>query len=983
MSFVRLSEGHALTEWQTAAALYRGPFLDGFVLRASREFDRWLSQAQREFEQIFLSTLRKLIVNSTIDRDTAISYAQRYLAVDELAEDVHRQLIRLFAAAGDRSAARSQYERCLIVLERELGVQPLPETKAVYDAARKGVQVSDQAWVSEPRWTTLPGLGLTLVGRDAAWHALEEHTGRFKNGGAIFISGEPGIGKSRLVQEFASNHSELVLTGSSHATGQALPYQSIVQALRSALPLHERWAAIPSIWLAQVSRLLPEISVQFPALSLPAVQSQAHLFEALAHCFAGLAGDSSLLLCLDDVHWSDEGTLAWLQYMASRLGGSGICILATYRTTESDSLAEWRRELRRSGRVADVLLDGLSESAVAALIDEAGINPAMTASLAGRIHAATGGNAFFVIETIRELQESNRLTDKPTSIDLPLSATIREVVLGRTDRLSPLARQIAAALAVLAPLSTLDIVTEVSGRTEFEVEKALKELVAHQLLAADEHGFRFQHELGRQVIYEDIDAWRQRLLHERAAKGLEKLYAGDLDAHYPSLAYHWSQVVAKTAPMEPTAALKAAHYLHGAGEQAMLSSSDTEAIAYFNQAIKLIQSLPETAELNRRELELQIALYAPLGVARGYGAPEVAGAFNRARELSERVGQPEQLFLVLYGLWGLNLTQGKLQRALDLTQQCLSLAESVDNQGLLMEAYRLRDETQFFRGEFSASLRYLEQGYALYDPQQHRNHATVYAQDPGVAFLSYKSWLRWILGYPDQAQLVSQKALAHAQDLSHLGSQAYALSWAAAFQHMLGDVQKTKELAERAIILSVEQGFTLFLGVGITLQGWAQAKSGQTEEGLERIQQGLDDVLGTGAKIWLTNGFALLAEAHVMNDQVEKGLLAVDKALALVEEHGERWWEAELHRLRGEFLRKKGAPGVTVEEELRRAIGVAKEQNARLLELRAIMSLSRLWQAQDKRVKAHQILTEIYARFTEGFSTADLRAAHRLINNLA
>jgi predicted ATPase len=300
-----------------------------------------------------------------------------------------------------------------------------------------------------------------------------------------------------------------------------------------------------------------------------------------------------------------------------------------------------------------------------------------------------------------------------------------------------------------------------------------------------------------------------------------------------------------------------------------------------------------------------------------------------------------------------------------------------------MEANRLLDETHYFRGEFLAARKHLEQGYEIYDPRHHYTHAATYAQDPGVAFLSYGAWLWWLLGYPEQAQKMSQKALAHGQTLPHLGSQAYALTWAAAFHQMLGEVQATSELADRAITLSVEQGFALFLGVVVTLQGWAQAQDGQIEEGLIQIRKGIDDLRATGAEVWLTNAFALLAEAYGQKGQFDKGLMALNEALEFVDKHEERWWEAELYRLRGELLLMQGAADNVIEDDFRQAIDIARKQKAKSLELRAIIDLSQLWQSRGKQLEARQSLTEIYDWFTEGFDSVDLKKAARLLRKLS
>ncbi len=985
VQFAKLCAAEDLTGWETAASLYRSRFLDGFSLPDSPEFDQWLSQTQRQYERSYLDLLRKLVAVKADRRNypSAIHYAQRYLTSDDLAEDIHRQLINLYAANGDRSAALHQFEQCAMVLERELGVPPLPETRAAYETARDGAQPPSPKTLPKPEWTTLPGLDLPLIGRDEAWQALTEAYRRYQNGGVIFISGEAGVGKSRLMQEFATAQSGLVLTGNSQATGQALPYQPLVQALRQALPLRDRWSHTLPIWLAEVARLLPELRAHFlnlpPPLEIAPQQAQARLFEALSEVIASLATDSPLLLCLDDVHWADEATLGWLEYVTKRLAGSGLCIFGTYRSHQAGALADWRRALNRAGLAAPVRLAGLSETAVAELLRQAGTDQAVVIPLAGRIHAATGGNAFFVLETIRELLETGKISDDAAG--LPLPQTVRDAVLRRVSRLTPLSQQMVAAATVLSPHLRVETLVETSGRGELETVDSLEELLAHQLLQDDGNEFRFQHDLARQAVYEEISPWRRRLLHRRAAEGLEQLYQTDLAHFYPSLAHHWGRVIeGETA--DPTVVLKAIEYLQKTGEQAVHSSANQEAIEHFDKAIALVNRLPETTERNEQELNLQIALYAPLGVAKGWAAPEIGKAFKRAQELCEQIGDPAQLFLVLYGLWGYNISRANLQIALGLAEQCLILAQSVDAPALRMEAFRLMDETMFFRGEFVQAREHLEQGHRLYDPQLHHTHAVIYAQDPGVAFLGYGSWILWQLGYPDQACKMSHETVVLGRSLSHLGSYAYALTWATLFHHFERDVAATQKRAEAAIAISTEHGFALFLAEAIIYRGWALVNQGNVDEGIAQIRQGMDALQKIGVVLVLTNGLAVLAESLAKAGQIDEGLETLNEALDLVNSHEERWWESELYRLKGELLAMQGKPDAQIEANFQQAITIARWQSAKSLELRATVSLARLYQQQDKRAEAHQVLSEIYNWFTEGFDTVELKAARILLEEL-
>ncbi|MEJ2267028.1 MAG: BTAD domain-containing putative transcriptional regulator, partial [Anaerolineales bacterium] len=288
--FMELAEQSSPAQREEMATLYDGSFLSGFSLPGNSEFDFWLTSQQQQYEGRYLTALKGLIqIKFAVqDLSRAIHYAQRYLAIDELAEDVHQQLIRLYAASGDRSAALRQFEACTLILERELGVEPLPETWAAYEAARSPAVKPAPQVKTQPTWTVLPSLELTLVGRKKAWEALEDSYRRFQQGGLIFIRGEPGIGKSRLLQEFATSQDRLVLSGNSHASTQRLPYEPLTQALRQALSLPQLWVDIRPIWLSEAGRLLPELSDHFP--DLPKVievepdQAQARLYEALTQC---------------------------------------------------------------------------------------------------------------------------------------------------------------------------------------------------------------------------------------------------------------------------------------------------------------------------------------------------------------------------------------------------------------------------------------------------------------------------------------------------------------------------------------------------------------------------------------------------------------------------------------------------------------------------------------------------------------------------
>ncbi|MBI3330002.1 MAG: hypothetical protein HYZ81_25260 [Nitrospinae bacterium] len=336
------------------------------------------------------------------------------------------------------------------------------------------------------------------------------------------------------------------------------------------------------------------------------------------------------------------------------------------------------------------------------------------------------------------------------------------------------------------------------------------------------------------------------------------------------------------------------------------------------------------------------------------------------------------------------LVRAEHQTAGELAEQLLSLARQQGDSALLLEAHRALGQSLCWRGQVAEAREHLEQAIALYDPQQHRAHAFRYGRDPGADCRAYAAWVLWWLGYPDQGQQRLQEVLPLAQALSHPFSLAMAMVESAIAHLMRREADATQARAEAAIAISAEQGFPLWLAFGPVLRGWALAVQGQDEEGIEQLRQGLAAWRAIGNEFIRPWILAMLAEAYALSGQTEAGLAAVAEALATVEATGERFWEAELHRLRGELLLRhavgagfKPAPTEEAEACFQQALDIARRQGAKTYELRAAVSLSRLWQQQDKREAARQLLAEIYGWFTEGFDTTDLKEARALLDTLS
>ena len=343
-------------------------------------------------------------------------------------------------------------------------------------------------------------------------------------------------------------------------------------------------------------------------------------------------------------------------------------------------------------------------------------------------------------------------------------------------------------------------------------------------------------------------------------------------------------------------------YWQQAGERTIQRSANIEAIAHLTKGLELLRTLPDTPERTQQELTLQTTLGPALIATKGFGAPEVEKTYSRAREPCQQVGETPQLFLVLRGLWAFYNTRAELQTAGELGEQFLSLAQGVQDPALLLEAHRALGRNLFDRGELMLARAHLEQGIALYDPLQHGSHAFLYGYDPGVAGLSCMALVLWHLGYPNEALKRNHEALTLAQELAHPFSLAFAFFFTDRLCQFRRDGQTAQERAEAAIALSREHGFPLFVAEGTILRGWALAEQGQEEEGIVQMRQGMAAWRVTGAEMWRSNFLALLAEAYGKVGQVEEGVSVLEEALAQVDKTGERFYEAELYRLKGKLL---------------------------------------------------------------------------------
>jgi predicted ATPase len=598
------------------------------------------------------------------------------------------------------------------------------------------------------------------------------------------------------------------------------------------------------------------------------------------------------------------------------------------------------------------------------------------------IYSNTDGNPLFVEELIRHLEQiqtNGDLLERLQQGEVTLPQSLRLVIGRRLRLVNRDTMRVLWTAAAIGRSFTFGLL-QAATRTDPDLlvnalEEAEKAGLILSMLQYPEVRLKFAHELICRAVLDEVSIARRQRLHLNIAEAMELLYSNALEEHTEDLAHHFWSAGDVTDPA------RAIRYLQMAGEKAVRSSANVEAIGHFRKALQLVATLPETAERLRQELSLQTTLGTTLLPTTGFSSPEVKEAYARARELSQRTGETQQFFRVLFGQWLFHATRAEHTTSLELGEQCLRLAQSAGDRALLLEAHHALGITMMQLGKLVLALEHLERTVAIYDPQQHSSHAQIYGFDPATACLMFASWALWLLGHPEQALKKSNESLALADQLALPSTSANVKAFIACLRQWRGDVHAVEELSASVIAISTERDFKFFRAMAVILGGWALVQRGRTAAGIEQMRLGLESYRAMGG-VALTSYFSgLLAEAYAAAGQAEEGL----KVLGRVEDDVEPWWKAELCRLRGEIWvlqSVRPADQDRAAEYFHQAIAIAREQNAKSLELRAIMNLSRLWLAQSKYSEARRILKEIMASFAEGFETRDLREAQLLLDQL-
>jgi predicted ATPase len=601
------------------------------------------------------------------------------------------------------------------------------------------------------------------------------------------------------------------------------------------------------------------------------------------------------------------------------------------------------------------------------------------------------GVPLFVEELTKMMLEAGGLREQEdhyelagTSPQLAIPATLHDLLMSRLDRLGA-AKEVAQLGATLGREFPYELLQAIATIDEASLRPALAQLVDADLLSqqgiAPQAMYCFKHALIQEAAYQSLLKRTRQQAHRRIAQVLARQFPQDVEVQPELLAHHYTE-----AGLHQQAVV----YWQRAGQRALQASACAEAIAHLRMGIKLLRMLPDVAERSRQEITLQITLGRALMAIKGYAAPEVVQAYTQARELCRQVGAAPQLFESLMGLCVFYQGRAEFETARELGEQLLCLAEDERDPTLLVWAHNAMGYILHLMGELALARTHLERSLAIYDPKQHRAYGFVF--DPGVDGLCMSAQVLQMLGYPDRAMQKSLEALALARELTHPFSLVIALRETASVYRRRGEQELAETLQEEGLRLCHEQGFAQELAQGMVMHGPDLVRQGKGEAGITQMHQGLAALRATGTEAELPWLLSMLATACGNVGKVEEGLNLIDEAVEMVHRTGKHLDEAGVYRVKGELLLKaRGlslpSAGPTTESEaeacFRQALNTARRQQAKSLELRAAMSLSRLWQRQGKRAEARELLTEIYGWFTEGFDTADLQEARKLLETLS
>jgi class 3 adenylate cyclase/predicted ATPase len=876
----------------------------------------------------------------------------------------------------------------------------------------KGIAGSTRAWAAlragsaEGRFEALHTSGLTaLVGREEEFESLLSRWSRAKSseGQVVLLSGEAGIGKSRLTAALlerlaAEPHTRLRYFCSPQHTDSAL-YPIVGQVERAAglgrddppLAKLDKLDAV----LARTSTSIEDAGLfaemlslpndgRYPALDPDPARRRQKTLEALVEQMKALTRQNPVLMIFEDAHWTDPTSLEVFNRTVERIAGLRVLLIVTFRP-------EFPPPWIGLPHVTMLTINRLRPSEIGAMIDRVAGDNLLPASLRQDILERSDGIPLFVEEMTKAVLEAEgegaaeRVIAVVPSPALSVPPSLQASLMARLDRLGS-AKESAQIGAVIGREFSHTLLAAVARKPEAQLDSALDRLIQAGLLfrqgAAPNATYLFKHALVQDAAYGTLLREQRRGLHARIFEALESQFVEVAENRPELLARHATEA----GLIEKAAALWGR-----AGERSLARSALAEGVAQLTRAIDQIASLPATPALRAEQIRLQVALITPFFHLKGYIAPETKAAAERARlliEKAEALGEPPEdpllLFSVLYGFWNANVLAFNGDAIRELGAQFLALAERRGAPAPRMIGHRLLGSALIFTGDIAEGRAHLDRGMALYDPIEHRPLATRFAQDMGVTILSWRHQSLWYLGYPEAALADAEDVLERAREIGQVGSLIYARVWAPWTQMHCGNYAAAKAQYEELLVLVEEKGALFWRPIVMVDQAACLVLLGKAADAVQMFTRWIGQYKSIGATHVLPYRLSYFARAYLGLRQFDNAWRCIDEAIGMIKTTKETWCEAEVNRVAGEIaLLSPGPDAAKAEAYFERALAVARAQQAKSWELRAAMSMARLWRDRGRRDEARDLLGPVYGWFTEGFDTLDLKEAKAMLGELA
>ena len=870
----------------------------------------------------------------------------------------------------------------------------------------KGIPTLVQVWgvkgkkATASRFDAAHGKTLTpMVGRERELAMIDRCWQRASagHGQVVLIRGEPGIGKSRITQFFCDS-----LKGQPH---QRLQYQCSPYHANSALhPViahieqAAKFAADDSderkckklgalFRFSDVERetglLLIASLLSIPCgsldstLMLDASRQREQTMGLLLSRLPALARKAPLLCVVEDVHWIDPSTLDLLHKMVSGVDKLAVLLLVTCRP-------EFEARWPSHDYVSEIRLERFAERGVKAIVAGITAGKALPADVMAQIVAKADGVPLFAEELTKTVLDSGLLSEGQqnyallgTLPNLAIPTTLHDSLMARLDRL-PQEKSVAHVAAVIGRSFSYDLLAAAAGVPEDKLSRALARLqeaeIIYERRPARTKTFEFKHALIQDAAYQSQLKSVRRTHHEKIARALEERFPVIASTQPEVVAHHYGEAEC----IEP-----ALRNWQAAGVRAIEHSANVEALRHFDQALRLLPHVDSAEKRAQQELQVQLARGMTLTAVEGFASPSVESAYARALALCEEVGNDQQKFVALVGLWQFSMVAGRLPTAVQLGRQLLAQAEGANNTTSLMLAHRALGTSYLLIGDLVGAREHTTRGLSLYNRQQHGTLAFRFGHDPGVAHGLYRGWSLWLLGHGDEGLAASQAALRLAQNLKHPVSVAFALCYLGIVEAHRGDYAGARDHADQAAALSAEHRLALWAAMSSIVRGWALTGLGHGSGGIDLLRDGVAAWMRTGARAGVTFFHAAQAWGLLTSGRHEEAFRVLDEGAATEDKNGEFFFRAELLRLRGEAL-SAASPGDTEKSEalFRESLAIARRQQARAFELRTAVSLGHLLLGEGRREEALDIVQPIYGWFTQGLGTVDLAAASQLLNEL-